>query len=161
MCGLPFSGKTTLSKYLAKLLHAIRIDLDEVKVKLLGNIEDEKVLQEQWDRVYEDMYTHIKKNLSQGKSVIQDAGNFTRYERGLVRTIADKMNLQTVVIYVDVPLAVALERRMQNEQTKSRFHVQEETVLASAKEIEPPIVGETSIIYHGEPLETWVKQFIN
>jgi len=47
MCGIPFSGKSTLSKKIAEKLGFVRIDLDEVKTELLGQIMDEGVSQNQ------------------------------------------------------------------------------------------------------------------
>jgi predicted kinase len=52
LCGIPFSGKTTLAKKISKDGDCIRIDLDEVKVEFFGNsISDPDLKQSDWDRI--------------------------------------------------------------------------------------------------------------
>jgi len=51
MCGFPFAGKSTLSKRIAEVKGFTRIDLDEVKVELVGNAKEEDITQTQWDEV--------------------------------------------------------------------------------------------------------------
>lgn len=60
MCGFPFTGKSTLSKQIAEVKHFTRIDLDEVKVELLGDVKEEDITQAQWDEVYKQMYAQIE-----------------------------------------------------------------------------------------------------
>jgi len=93
------------------------------------------------------MYNRIENNLKSDKTVIQDAGNFTKYERGLVREIANKLNAQSCVIYVDIPESTARERWLKNKQTKSRIDVSEQALIDAIKEMEPPTVDENPIKY--------------
>lgn len=161
MCGIPFSGKTVLSKQLAEKLLAVRIDLDEVKLELLGDVPDERVSKTQWDSVYQAMYKLIERTIINGKSVIQDAGNFTRYERDLIRNIATENGIPTIVIYVEASLSLAQQRRKHNEETRKRFQVSDETLLLAAKEMEPPETNEFYVTYHGEPIHDWIKQLLD
>lgn len=94
-CGIPFSGKSTLAKELAKRTGFTRIDLDEVKFGMFGkDITDFELQQKDWDVIYQEMYRQIKVALSSGQTVILDTGNFTKHERGLVRQIADMSSPQ-------------------------------------------------------------------
>ena len=54
LCGIPFSGKTTLAKEIAKQKGFTRIDLDDVKFDLFGKyIQDKDLKQEDWDKIYQ------------------------------------------------------------------------------------------------------------
>lgn len=48
LCGIPFSGKTTLAKALVDLKSYKHIDLDDVKNKLFGDeVTDEEITESQ------------------------------------------------------------------------------------------------------------------
>lgn len=142
-CGIPFSGKTTLAKRLVKKFGFVRIDLDEVKFDLFGkNIKDEEINRSGWDKVYKEMYKRIEDNLKKGRVVINDTGNFTRYERGLLRKIAEKLNLKTATVYVKTPKTVAWERLLNNRKTGRRFDIRKEDFESTVAEMEPPTKDE-------------------
>jgi predicted kinase len=116
-CGIPFSGKSTLTKTLAKQKGYTRIDLDEVKFDLYGkDITDQELKQKDWDAVYQEMYKQIGAALKAGNTVIHDTGNFTKYERGLVRQIADRLGVETATVFIDTPKAVAKEPDYQSNE---------------------------------------------
>jgi len=159
MCGFPFAGKSTLSKRIAEVKGFTRIDLDEVKVELVGNAKEEDITQTQWDEVYKNMYAQIESTLKEGKTVIQDAGNFTRYERGLVKAIADKLNLESTTIFVDTPLEVARSRWMGNKASKERFDINVTSFEGAVAEMEIPDEHEHHLVYHeGELIDTWISE---
>lgn len=148
LCGLPFSGKSTLSKELVKRYGFSRIDLDEVKFELLGaEVKDEQVDQQGWDTVYQEMYKRINTELKKGKTVIHDAGNFTKYERGLVKQVADEVGVETITIFVNIPKEVCFARLIKNQQTKERFDVPEQTFNEMVAELEVPDSNENTIVY--------------
>jgi len=158
-CGIPFSGKTVLSKEFKMRFGFERVDLDEIKAELLGNVMDESVSQSQWDDIYNEMYKRIEDSLRQGKNVIQDAGNFTEYERGLVAKIGEKLGAKVVTVFVDTPVEIARERWLKNKQTKDRFDVGEEALLRAIAEMQSPTLGANVIVINGTPpIEDQVKQ---
>lgn len=90
LCGIPFSGKTTLAKKIAEQPGFVRVDLDEVKFDLFGkNIKDPEIDKDDWNRVCWEMYKKITIFLKEGKNVINDTDNFTKHERSLVKQITD------------------------------------------------------------------------
>lgn len=155
LCGIPFAGKTTLAKELVKRLGFLRIDLDDIKFELLGkDIRDEDVKQNQWDKIYLEMYQRIEKALKVGKTVVHDAGNFTKYERELVRNIANKLSIETKVIFVYASVAEARERLIQNKETNKRFDITEKSFEDAVAEMESPAEDENFIVYDSsQPLE--------
>ncbi len=156
-CGIPFSGKTTIAKRLEKKLGFVRIDLDDIKFSLFGNaITDDQVDQDGWNNVYQKMYGEIENNLKQGKTVINDTGNFTKHERSLVKNIGDKLGIEVIEVFIDTPVKVAKERWLKNKDTRKRFDVSEEDSNSAITEMEPP-EGENIITYkYPEPVDKWI-----
>ena len=162
-CGIPFSGKTTLAKKIEQVRGFKRIDLDDVKFDLFGkDIKDSDINQDGWDKVYQEMYRQIKESLSKGTTVLSDTGNFTRSERELVGKIADRLGIETITVFVDIPAKIARERLLQNRQANNRFDVSDEDFESTVKEMEPPDDDEPNIVYtFGESVEEWIKKYFD
>jgi predicted kinase len=162
LCGIPFSGKTILAKKIAENPNFIRVDLDEVKFDLFGqSIKDSEINQEGWNKVYQEMYQRIEGFLRQGKNVVNDTGNFTKHERDLVKQIADKLSLETAVVFVNTPEKIAHERLLKNRQTKERFDVEDEDFKQTVAEMQVPTEEENVVVYnYGESLDNWVREKI-
>lgn len=160
LCGIPFSGKSTLANELSKRFGFTRIDLDEVKLDLLGkDIKDELISQDRWDRIYQLMYRKIEEALKEGKTVIHDTGNFTKYERSLIRNIADKAGIEYHTIFVYTPINIARQRWLENKKTNKRFYISEKSFQDAVAEMEPPGEDENSITYDtSEPLDQWIAK---
>ena len=166
LCGLPFSGKSALAQIICTTLPFIRIDLDEVKFRLLGKgVHDEQITQGQWDAVYQQMYQDIREGLVANKNIVHDTGNFTTSERNIVRAIAQNFTVPTLTIFVDTPLEVIHKRLVQNRLKPTRFDVSDENLLSCVKEMEPPGVAEPSIVFKPkdslENLLTGLKSGLN
>ncbi len=68
LCGLPFSGKTTLAKKLSEKLGFVHIDLDEVKFEHgFKGISDDEASHMDWVKIFSDMDQRIRKALKEGK----------------------------------------------------------------------------------------------
>jgi len=163
LCGIPFSGKSTLAKEIINRPEYIRIDLDDVKFDLYGSsVKDSDLKQKDWDIIYKKMYGMIEDFLKQGKFVVHDTGNFTKHERRLVRQIADKLKLQTITIFVDVPKSIAYERLMLNRTSKNRFDVNDEEFESAVNEMEPPTKEENFLVFNVEDdLNSWIHKYFD
>lgn len=158
-CGIPFSGKTTLAKIVAEKFNYFRVDLDEVKFELFGKgISDRDLEQKDWNAVYQEMYKKIESLLRRGDTVIHDTGNFTKYERDLIKQIADKLEVPTVIVFVDTTREVAYERLLSNRNTKDRFDVDDGDFDSAVKEMEVPTYEDNVIVFHqGEGVDDWIR----
>jgi len=163
ICGIPFSGKTTLAKKLVKVFGYTHIDLDDVKLNMFGkHTKDSDIHQDGWDRIYQEMYKRIETNLSNGRTVIHDTGNFTRHERSLVRKIADKLGIEAITVFVNTPKEIALERLLQNRKNHNRFDVTTEDFESTIDELEVPDDHEKHLIYKTDiPIDLWIKKYFN
>jgi predicted kinase len=162
-CGIPFSGKSTLTKEIAKQKGYARIDLDEVKFRLYGNgVEDAGLQQKDWDTIYQATYKEVEAALKAGQTVIHDTGNFTKYERNLVRQIARKLNVEATTVFVNTPEGIARERLIANRQTSVRFNVTDKEFEEAVAEMEPPGESESHFSYvHGTPVDLWLEKYFS
>lgn len=160
LCGIPFSGKTTLATQLVKQFGFTRIDLDEIKFELYGaDKKDSEMGTRDWNYAYEEMYKRLNLGLKAGKTVIHDTGNFTKKERSEVRQIADRLGIKTITIFMDTPPDVARERLVKNRNTNQRFDVGEKDFESTVADMEPPSADENPILFHhNESIETWIKE---
>ncbi len=162
LCGIPFSGKSTLAKRLAEFVGGIRIDLDEIKFEIYGaKIVDANLKQSDWDIIYQEMYKRIREWLLLGKVVVHDTGNFTRYERGLVSKIAEGQKIEYVTIYMEIPKEVAYDRLKINRLKRTRFDVSDKDFESTVTEMEMPDPEENAIYFrHDEDIDKWLKRNI-
>lgn len=162
-CGIPFSGKTTLARKLVDKFGLIRIDLDEIKFDLFGKeISDEQIDKFGWDKIYQEMYRKIEQVLKTGETVICDTGNFTKYERRLVKKIADKVGIKFKTVFVDTPKETAKQRWTKNKLSKTRFGISEKSFEEAVAEMEPPTEEENVIVYGDKTdINKWIKRNFN
>ena len=161
LCGIPFSGKTTLAKAIEKEMGYVRVDLDEVKFEMYSkDALDVDLKQEDWDRVYQEMYKRIESLLRQGKTVIHDTGNFTRHERTLVKQIAEKVGgVEIYTIFVDTPYEIARQRLLTNRRKGKRFDVSDKDFETTVREMETPGQDENTLVYkYNTPINEWIKE---
>ena len=149
LCGLPFSGKTTLAKELESKLDAVRVNSSEIKTSLFGtDIIDHRG----WEKVYTQVYTDIKTALENGKTVIYDNGNFAKYERGIVKNIADKLEVETTTIFVSIPKEIAQQRAKENNLPDQDF----QDILL---ELELPDASEKHLVFsYNEDITKWMDK---
>jgi predicted kinase len=143
MCGLAFSGKTTLAKAIAKATGSVIVSFDDIYIKEVPNFAGvDKV--ETWRitrRIGED---EIARLLSSGKSVVYDNTNARKEHRDFIRGIADKSKAKTMTIFVNTPIDLIRERQRKNKFSKERVDVNAEDFNEVLQQLEPP-VGEENM----------------
>ena len=112
VCGLPGSGKTSLSRALAKRFAAEHISSDLTRKRLVAN---PTYSQEEKKRVYDEMARETQDLLMQGKSVIADATFQDNDQRTRFSEIAASARTGSFIILCTLPeerIRRRLERRM-------------------------------------------------
>ncbi len=147
LCGLPYSGKTYLSREVLKNTSAVYVSIDEIFKKAgfdwdLNNLPNEK----QWEEIFNASYQKSQDALSRGLNVLYDSTNHTKESRDKLREIAGEVGANAAVIYIDVPVDVIMERWEKNFHDKSRSVVSKELVTMTIDAFEPPEPDE-NVIY--------------
>lgn len=95
----------------------------------------------------------------QGRDVVVDDTNCFRFLRDNDRAAADRFGAASVVVYIDAPLDVALQRLQSNEQTQSRPAVAESVIRELAEKFEHPSIDKATLVFHsGEDPDRWVEE---
>jgi len=111
ICGLPGSGKTTLSRQLAQEMPAIRFSPDEWMEDLGISLWDGKFR----DQI-EQRFWHLAQDvLKLGQSVILENGFWGRSERDAILDRARELDVRIELRYLDVPID-ELKRRLEKRQ---------------------------------------------
>jgi tRNA uridine 5-carbamoylmethylation protein Kti12 len=136
MCGIPGSGKTTLSRQLAEKLGAILYCYDALPKKHV--CED----------VHQTMYKNIAKNIQHGNIVICDDLHLTIIERKQLINALHDVECVKVIHVMHTPLDVCIERNRNRKYNAGKLP-DAALKYCYAKYEEPTLSeGWDEIIYH-------------
>lgn len=160
LCGMAFSGKTTLASVLARHARALVVSLDEINASR-GLHGGAGIPEGEWARTHREALRQIEAALEAGRSVIVDDTNCFRFLRDNYRAVADLHGARTTVLYLDRPLELLLDRLRENERTNARAPVTETVLRELARKFEPPGPDEETLVCpSGIPVDVWVARHI-
>ncbi len=156
MCGLPFAGKSTLARALAKRLGAVHLETDAINMERGLGTNGKAITTREWAATYREAYRRAEVLLREGHTVVYDAVNYRRVQRDQLRRIARRCDATAQVIWVTTSADQARQRLEVNRVQQTRFDVRDEDFAEVASRFEPPTAGEHVLHYHGdEPIEQW------
>ena len=154
MSGLPFSGKTTLSKQIAQSLGIKRISFDEVW------IESEKILDfiPTWENISQKCEDIVVDELKNNISVIYDNLGDRLNNRDKMRQLVQKNNANFKLIYINISKEESKLRRQNNLLLKDHHLVSDTDFNNALNSFEVPTLSENPIIYNqNQNIEEWIK----
>ncbi len=113
ICGLPGSGKTTLSLWLAARLPAVRLCPDEWLDQMCIDLHDEPPR----ERLEVIFWQHAQRLLSLGTNVILESGFWLRADRDEKRLGARAVGAGVELHFLDVPADELWRRVQERNQT--------------------------------------------
>lgn len=147
MCGVGFSGKSTLAKKIAEHTGAVLISQDALFFELEKTLNLDQDSDEQWRMLLDMCKDRIRENLDKGRSVVFDSVN-TRFEhREEIRKIANLLGIKSVVVYLDTPIEIQKERQLKNKETGERHDVKQEYLDQAIAELEIPTEKENVLVF--------------
>ena len=159
LCGLAFSGKTTLAAALARHLGAAVVCLDEINASR-GLHGGTGIPAEEWARSHGEALRQVGDLLAAGRSVIVDDTNCFRFLRDDYRAVAERHGARTTVLYIDAPLALVQDRRRENDRTRTRASVTEPVLLDLVEKFEVPTADENVLVFPFDAVPgAWVTRY--
>lgn len=156
MTGLPYAGKTVLRKALVQRLHFEAVSVDEI-MNERDMWREGHPTQEDWNAAYTEAYRRIEDALRQGETVIFDCANLPYHERANARAIAEKLGVQSILIYINTSKDEIIKRRSRNVETKLRGHLNDEMMSRAFMLFEEPTKEERPILYYQHfNLDEWM-----
>lgn len=156
MCGLPFSGKTTLARAIAHQCGYVHLDLDSLASRK-GFLPEEGIDDKQWSLLFSEAHQYLAALLSSGKSVVFDAVNYDRVGRDRLRAIAQQNGSAVYVIYTKLTNQELEQRRHDNRHTGQRPNVRDNDFVELARDFEVPTPEENVLVYDGaQPVAEWI-----
>jgi predicted kinase len=166
LCGIAFSGKSTLAREISQHTGATYISRDNIFIELEKALKQKlklkKLSQEDDDRIWKEsfilVHTDIDKMLKNGKSVSYDDVNLTFSERELARKLALDNDAIPIIVHVDTPEPITRQRIIRNKETNERHQVSERNILEAINQFEPPSKSEKPIIFkYDDDLKIWLQ----
>ncbi len=159
MCGLPFAGKSTLARALAKHLGAVHLETDGINTERGLGANGKAITTREWAATYREAYRRAEVLLREGYTVVYDAVNYRRVQRDQLRRIARRCDAGAQVIWVTTSAAQARQRLQLNRVRQTRNNVRDDDFREVASRFEPPTADEHVLHYDGnEPIEQWWAQ---
>ena len=156
MSGLPFSGKSTLSKKIAQSLGIKRISFDDVWINTPIIPGDNDI--EKWKFISQKCEDFVVDELKNNRSVIYDNLGDRLEHRDKLRQLAENNNADFKLIYIDISKEEVINRRADNLKTGDRHQVSDFDFNTALDSFEIPSPSENSIIFTpNQNVEEWIK----
>ena len=135
VCGLPGSGKSSLSRKLKQKLPAVYLNTDIIRKHITSKpqyTEEEKRM------VYSEMANRAEKNVNMGRNVVVDATFYSKKYRNMMKNITK----DHYIVLCALPEKLIRERLKRREQRKNGVSDAGYDVYLALKEKFEPIEGD-------------------
>lgn len=158
MCGLAFSGKSTLARKIAESTGSKIIAFDKLWVE---KDKEQPVLKgdKGWKFIRKVGQDEVAKALQEGNSVVYDDNNVRFEHREELREVARRFGARAVVVYLNTPMELIREREAANKVTEQRHEVEPENFQTVLEQLQIPNDQENVLEFKPEMnLDEWVKK---
>lgn len=137
MCGLSFSGKSTLAVRLAQELPAQLMSLDLINAER-GLDGGQGIPSEEWARTNRIAHERARAFLADGHHVVVDDTGSPRFVRDAWRATAEAAGVPFALIWVQITPDLQRERVRANRESPGRLDVTDAVLHEHAASFEPP-----------------------
>lgn len=156
MCGLSFSGKTTLARAVARLTGAEHVSLDDINAER-GLSGGQGIPVEEWERTSALAVERMGRLFDAGRDVVLDDTLCFRWLRERYAAVADRHGALFVLAYVSTPLPEIHRAMAENEAAPQRALILPDVFEEHARSFEPPAEDERPWVYDRTiPVEEWI-----
>lgn len=144
MCGLAFSGKSTVARKITEHTGAKIIAFDKLWVE---KDKEQPVPKgdEGWRFIRKVGQEEVAKALQEGQDVVYDDNNVRFEHREELREVARRFGARATVVYLNTPMELIREREAVNRSTGERHEVEPENFQKVVEQLQVPISEENVI----------------
>jgi predicted kinase len=158
MCGVTFSGKSTLAQQIAEHKEAVLVSQDAIWFEHKEEWNLDMSSDEDWERIQQISRAEIRQKLSSGSSVVYDDIGLKNSGRESLCDLARESGAQAILVYVDTPQYLRQRRQAHNLVTMERHDVPEHIVTRGLIEFEVPLETESPHTFTPDTdLGDWLK----
>jgi predicted kinase len=161
LCGVSFSGKSTLARALLASRPLGYISLDDINHERGLGFGGDGIPVEEWERTHAVARERLAGMAASGQDVLLDDTCCFRWLRDRWRTQAQDLGYRTQIIYLDTPREEIERRRAQNERSRERHGIQEAIFQEHVSTFEPPMADEPTLRFtpRDEP-SSWLESHL-
>ncbi|MEH2122157.1 ATP-binding protein [Nostoc sp.] len=158
LCGLAFSGKSTLAKAIVDYLNYAYVSLDDINKERGLGFGGDGIPVEEWENTHQIAIGILDNLMQLEQDIILDDTNCFRWLRDRFREVAKRHDYKSKVIYLNVPLEEIYIRMQMNEQTKKRQGIKKEIFAELIQNFQPPEVDENILLFNNEStIKDWLE----
>ena len=163
LCGLAFSGKTTLARAIAQRFSLAYVSLDEINAERGLRPGGEGLPGEEWERSHAVAEGRLAAAFTSGQGAVLDDTGCFRWLRDRYRELACGHGVPTMVVFVDVSLEAIRARIALNAREVKRTGITGEVFRRHVAEFEAPQPDEQFVRFTPpDEIEHWITtNFVN
>jgi len=142
--GLPFAGKTTLARQVARQPGWRRVDVDDINTSSGIGLNGADITPGEWRASFEASYQETERLLLADWSVVYDGHALRRADRDRLRAIAAGAHARLRLRYLAIPESVARLRLRENRVASMRNDVRDDFFDLAIRLFEPPTPEEAA-----------------
>jgi len=157
LCGLAFSGKTTLARAIAERLSLTYVSLDDINAGRGLRPGGEGLPVEEWERSHAIAESRLAASFNSGRGAVLDDTGCFRWLRDRYRERALRHGVPTTVIFVEVPLDVICARIAANAREGARTGITDAVFARHIAEFDTPQPDESTLRFSpSDEIEDWI-----
>jgi predicted kinase len=151
MCGIAFSGKTTVAKQLSQALGCAYVNLEEINAER-GRYGGEGMAAEEGERTDAHAIARMKEWMAHSEDIVLDDTSCFRWLRDRYREFAHEDGYRAEVVYLDVHLQDVQARMVPNSLTASRRPIEAKIFAEHVRRFEAPQANEAAAVVRGSDM---------
>jgi predicted kinase len=159
MCGLAFSGKSTLAKKIAEEKRALLVSQDQFWFEREEEMNLDLDSDDDWEKILRLSRAEVRRLLAEENSVVYDDISLKYSDRELLRNLANEYGAEAILVYLDTPREIQLERRRKNLETKKRHDIPDHILEWGDGQLEIPQETERPVVFRPDSdVASWLKE---
>jgi predicted kinase len=159
LCGLAFSGKSTIARRVAPELDCALISYDAINAAR-GFDGGTVIADVEWEKTSMMAAVQARTTLTAGRGVVIDDTFSHRFLRERFRKLAQSVGVPFVLLFVDTPMSVIEARIADNTRTDARTHIAPSVFAHHRDRFQFPDPDENAVrLVSSADLDRWLAEW--